>query len=160
MLYLDSSALVKRYILETGTENLNAKLRVEEKTGSPVFTSVLAYAEIHATIRRRCEARLLSEKEASQIQDQFDADWLLTLTAIELSVDVLGTIRDVLKKVHLKSADAIHLASALWLQDSMKLGKRFGQNPKNSLVFVCSDRQLNEAALHFGLEVFNPEKTR
>jgi hypothetical protein len=57
-----------------------------------------------------------------------------------------------MRKFTLKSADAIHVALALWLEDSLKLGKRFGQNPTNSPVYACSDRQLNEAALHLGLE--------
>ncbi len=160
MLYLDSSALVKHYIREIGTENINARLRREEGVGSPAFTSVLSYAEVHATIRQRLEGNFLSEKEASQLHDEFDADWLLTITHVELTHDVLGTIRDVLKKVHLKSADAVHLSSALWLQDTLKIGKRFGPNLTGPIVFACSDLQLNKAATHFGLEVFNPERAK
>ena len=49
MIYFDSSALVKRYIEEKGSDKVNALL--EEK--SVAATSRLTYAEILAAITRR-----------------------------------------------------------------------------------------------------------
>ncbi len=160
MLYLDSSALVKHYIREVGTESQNAKLRKEERAGFPMFTSVLSYAEIHAMIRRRLAEKLLSERETSQLQDQFDADWLYSFTAVELNAGVLVAIRDMFQHVYVRGADAVHLGSALWLRDSLRLSQRARSGSASNLVFACSDQLLNKAATHFGLEVFNPEKTK
>jgi predicted nucleic acid-binding protein len=131
---LDSSVLVKRYLEDPGTESLNARLRQEEQRKWPLFVSVLSFAEIHVEMCGRIATKLLREEHGSQVQDQFEGDWLFTFTHIEMDVSVLGFIRDVLMNVHLKSADAIHLASALRLQDALRLGKRFGKNLAGPLV--------------------------
>jgi uncharacterized protein len=156
VLYLDSSALVKRYFAEPGSKGIVARLNREERQNFHAFTSVLAFAEIHATIRRRVRESALSEKEASRIQDQFDSDWLFSFTPIELSVGVLGFIRDILKKTPLTGADAIHLASALWIQDALKLGKQFGPISSREIVFACYDVKLCHAASSFGFSIFRP----
>ncbi len=156
MLYLDSSALVKRYFAEAGSKNVIARLRLEERQNARAFTSVLAYAEIHATIRRRLREKLLSGREANQIQDQFDSDWLFSVTPVEVSAGVLGFIRGILEKSPLTGADAVHLASALWVQDALKLGKRSGPVISSEIVFACYDLKLNTAAALFGLKIFDP----
>ena len=58
MLYLDSSALIKRYQNEQGTETLNIRLREEAKGFRSEFTSVLTYTEIHAAFARRTREKL------------------------------------------------------------------------------------------------------
>ena len=156
MLYLDSSALFKRYQNEQGTAALNARLRKEAKGLRSVFTSVLTYAEIHAAFARRAREKLLSPKEAAAVQDEFDADWALSMSPIELGTGVLVFVRDLVKEFPLRGADAIHLASALWLRDMAKLGMKVDQYT-GPLVFVSSDQQLAKAAAKSHLEVFNPE---
>jgi predicted nucleic acid-binding protein len=156
VLYLDSSALIKRYQNEQGTEALNARLREEAKGLASVFTSVLTYAEIHAAFARRAREKLLSAKEAAAMQDEFDADWVLGIGPIELGTGVLVFVRDLVKGLPLRGADAIHLASALWLRDMARLGMKVDQYT-GPLVFVTSDKQLAKAAAKSHLEVFNPE---
>jgi len=155
VLYLDSSALIKRYQNEPGTDALNARLQEEARGRRAAFTSVLTYAEIHAALARRARDQLLSPEEAAVISDQFDADWVLSLGPIELGTNVLGFVRDVVRGVSLRGADAIHLASALWLRDMARLGVKADQYT-GPLVFVCSDKQLARAASKHKLEVFDP----
>ena len=155
MLYLDSSALIKRYQNEPGTDALNARLQEEARGRRAAFTSVLTYAEIHAALARRARDQLLSPEDAAVISDQFDADWVLSLGPIELGTNVLGFVRDVVRGVSLRGADAIHLASALWLRDMARLGVKADQYT-GPLVFVCSDKQLARAASKHKLEVFDP----
>ncbi len=152
MLYLDSSALFKRYQNEPGTQALNARLREESKGIRSVFTSVLTYAEIHAVFARRAREKLLSAEEAIK----FDADWVLSISPIELTTGVLAFVRNLVKGFPLRGADAIHLASALWLRDMARLGMKADQYA-GPLVFVSSDKQLAKAAAKSHLEVFNPE---
>jgi len=156
VLYLDSSALFKRYQNEQGTAALNARLRKEAKGLRSVFTSVLTYAEIHAAFARRAREKLLSPVEAAVVLDEFDADWALSISSIELGTGVLVFVRDLVKRLPLRGADAIHLASALWLRDMARLGMKVDQYT-GSLVFVSSDQQLVKAAANSHLEVFNPE---
>jgi predicted nucleic acid-binding protein len=155
VLYLDSSALIKRYQKELGTEALNARLR-ESKGLRSVFTSVLTYAEMHAVFARRVREKLLSAAEAATVQDEFDADWVLSIGPIELGPGVLAFVRDLVRGFPLRGADAIHLASALWLRDMARLGMKV-ELYTGPLVFVCSDKQLAKAAAKSRLEVFNPE---
>ncbi len=99
MLYLDSSALIKRYQNEQGTESLNARLREEAKGLRSVFTSVLTYAEIHAAFARRAREKLLSTEEAAAVQDEFDADWVLSIGPIELGTGVLVFVPGLGKRI-------------------------------------------------------------
>lgn len=156
MLYLDSSALFKRYQKEQGTTALNARLRKEAKGLRSVFTSVLTYAEIHAAFARRAREKLLSAVEATAVQDEFDADWALSISPIELGTNVLVFVRDLVRDFPLRGADAIHLASALWLRDMAGLGMKTDQY-SGPLIFVSSDKQLAKAAANSRLEIFNPE---
>ncbi len=156
MLYLDSSALIKHYQNEPGTEALNARLRKEAKGLRSVFTSVLTYAEVHATFARRIREKLLSPEEAAAVKDEFDADWVLSISPIELGTGVLALVRDLVTGFPLRGADAIHLASALWVRDMARLGVKVDQYA-GPLVFVSSDKQLAKAAANSHLEVFNPE---
>jgi predicted nucleic acid-binding protein len=156
VLYLDSSALFKRYQNELGTEALNTRLRQEAKDLRSVFTSVLTYAEIHAAFARRAREKLLSAEEAAAVQDEFDTDWVLSISPIELATGLLVSVRDLVRSFPLRGADAIHLASALWLRDMARLGMKVDQYA-GPVVFVSSDKQLAKAAAKSHLEVFNPE---
>lgn len=155
MLYLDSSALIKHYQKEDGSESLERKLKVERDESRIAFTSVLTYAEIHAIIARRRRERLLNTKEAEELHDRFDADWAFELSPVELTVGVLASIRGIVGAHPLRGADVIHLASALWLRDSARLGMDPSKSHRQ-VEFSSSDRQLCIAAGKFGLEVFNP----
>lgn len=155
MLYLDSSALIKRYQNEPGTGALNARLQEEARGLRSVFTSVLTYAEIHAALARRAREELLSPEEAAVAQDEFDADWVLSIGPIELGTNVLAFVRDIVRGFPLRGADAIHLASALWLRDMARLSMRVDQYT-GPLVFVSSYKQLARAASKHKMEVFDP----
>jgi len=156
VLYLDSSALFKRYQKEQGTETLNSRLRKEARDLRSVFKSVLTYAEIHAAFARRAREKLLSAGEAAAVQDEFDADWALSIGPIELGTGVLAFVRNLVREFPLRGADAIHLASALWLRDMASVGIKTDQYT-GPVVFVSSDKQLARAAAKSHLDVFNPE---
>jgi len=155
MLYLDSSALIKHYQKEEGSEALEQKLQTERENSRTIFTSVLTYAEIHAIIARREREKLLSVNEANELHDHFDVDWTFELTPVELAVGVLGFLRTIVKAHPLRGTDSVQLGSALWLRDAARLGA--GPGKYNERVeFSSSDRQLCIAAQKFSLQIFNP----
>ena len=156
MLYMDSSALVKHYVREPGSAGLNAKLNEASLHQHGVFISVVGYAEILAIFGRRLRENVVSEGQARLLRDEFLDDWMFSLSPVELTAGVLGFISELVNKHPLRGADAIHLASALWLRDALRLGRQFG--PVNrSLAFISADKQLNRAASAEGLEVFDPQ---
>ncbi len=156
MLYVDSSALIKGYLHEKGTEEFKAKMREAAAANLPVITSVLTYAEIHTALARKMKSDLLRVIDYHWAATRFESDWRTYLTRAELSQPVLSLIPDLVKKYPLKAADAVQLASAIWAVGSIyknQMRKRMaGQR-----VFVTSDSQLAGAAEKEQFKVFNPE---
>jgi predicted nucleic acid-binding protein len=156
VLYFDSSALIKHYIQEAGTEALNLKLQLEAQRPQDNFVSMVGYAEIFAMLARRLRENLLQQEEFDLIQENFNEDWLFNLGHVELTAGVLAFIPSLVKRHPLKGSDAIHLASVLWLRDVWRHGKSFAAKSR-TVEFVTSDKKLRNAAALEGLEVFDPE---
>lgn len=143
MIYYDSSALVKKYVLENGSENV---LRVLEQ-GGLAATSKLSYAEIHASLARKRRERALSEKDYHGAAGDFESDWREFLV-VEFQDELLPIIRQLSARHALKGADLVHLGSALWLK------KAAGEK----ITFLASDAQLLKLAKLEKLEIVNPER--
>ena len=141
MIYFDSSALVKRYLKEVGSETVNAIL-LSEKT---IATSKLAYPEILSAFMRKHRAGELSQKPLRSVIDQFESDWAYFFV-IEFHGDLLAGIKALIEKYPLKGADSVHLSSALWLK----------QNTREDVQFVASDLMLLKIAESENLHVLNP----
>lgn len=156
MLYVDSSALTKRYLQETGSSELDIKLGEAAKAKDPVVTSLLTYAEIHAVLGRKLRDGSLSATGYHSAVIRFDADWRAYFVLVEVAQPVLGLVRDLVRRHPLKAADAVQLASALWVAQSTRL-RGTQKGPQRVEVFVTADRQLASAADYEQFEVFNPE---
>jgi len=141
MIYLDSSALIKRYLREVGSESVNAIL-LSEKT---VATSKLAYPEILSAFVRKHRAGELAQKPLRSVIGQFESDWKYFFI-IEFHNDLFPAIKVLIEKYPLKGADTVHLSSALWLKHSAREDVRF----------ISSDLNLLKAAESEDLHVINP----
>lgn len=141
MIYFDSSALVKRYLREAGTESVNAIL-LSEKT---IATSKLAYPEILSAFMRKHRAGELAQKPLRSVIDQFESDWK-HFFVIEFHDDLFPAIKALIEEYPLKGADTVHLSSALWLKHIAR----------EDLKFVASDLNLLKAAESENLHVINP----
>lgn len=142
MLYVDSSALVKKYVLEAGSDRV---LKLLAQSGMAV-TSKLAYPEILSGLGRKQREKGITEKDYREALVDFESDWL-ALLVIEFQDELLPLIKQLTTKHSLKGADLVHLASALWLQKATK----------EKVTFVASDIQLLHAAKAEKLEIVNPE---
>lgn len=138
MRYYDTSALVKQYLQEAGSKLVLELL----KSGEKVYTASLTYAETHAAFSRRtCEGRLTRET-TKRLALRFDKDWE-SYDIVVLSENVFRLARQMLYRHPLRSADAIHLASALLLART---------SPRSSWSFVCADGRLCDAAKSEGFQ--------
>ena len=142
MIYFDSSALVKRYIEEEGSDKVNALL--EER--SIAVASRLAYPEILAALTRRHKAEDIETPAFVRIKKAFKADWA-SLTVVEMRTEVFHFVDAVIDRHALKGADSIHLSTALWLKETMK----------EDILFVSSDLELLKAATAEKLRILNPQ---
>ena len=132
ILYLDTSSLVKLYVEEPGSHDVQRLVDRAEIVG----TSAVAYAEAAAALARRKREKSLTIEEHRLARTGLDADWprLLVLDATEPLARKAGGLAE---RYALRGFDAIHLGSYLLLRDEF---------PQETVSFSSADRILNRAA--------------
>ena len=137
MYYLDSAYLAKRYLNDSDSEPVRDFVR----TPAPLYSSVLCIAEVVCAMQRRYREGAISRRQVDELSSVFrkqveDRVWTLIPVSESLLWEVHDAVRRLARSVFLRSADAIHLASA----------RRAGFSE-----IWTNDRQMLEAARHFGL---------
>ncbi len=132
MLYLDTSALAKLYLVEAESHLIS---KVLSANGSRLATSRVTYAEVLSVLVRCLRARRLSSAAYKLQKKAFLDDWS-ALLVVEPTAEVLSDAASLIERHGLRGLDAIHLCSALWI----------GQPS-----FVCFDDRLRSAAEAEGL---------
>lgn len=145
MNYLDTSALIKRFVAEKGSPLVQTLV----KRKGPIATAKIAYAEVYAGLTRKLREGHLSEAQHTLACRQFDADWHAYIR-VELHDETLFLARDLIRRHPLKGFDAIHLASAIGL------GNALGEE----ITFVAADERLLRAAEAEDLKILNIEIAR
>jgi predicted nucleic acid-binding protein len=138
ILYLDASALVRRYVAEHGTSEVAEAIAAAEIVG----TSLLSQAETAAALAKAVRTGVLTRQEASSVLQVFRSEWanFVRVQATELLV---VRADELAWELGLRGYDAVHLASARLWQDGM------GQ----LVTLATVDRQLWQAAERRGLAV-------
>jgi predicted nucleic acid-binding protein len=142
VLYLDTSALVKRYYEEPGSGYIN---HVFEISLYPI-TSIIAYPEVLSALSRKKRERNISIKDYNLALKYFKTDWFNFYIIGELTNEVIETTTDLFRDYTIRGFDAIHLATALVTKRELNA----------SLDFLCSDKILLDAAKREGLKAINP----
>ncbi len=114
ILYLDASALVKRYVAEAGSANVAAAIAA----GRLLATAVIPRAEVTAAPAKAVRLKFVTRKAATAGLADFEADWP-DLIRLEVSEAVVARAASVAWQQDLRSYDAVHLASALHWQDAL-----------------------------------------
>ncbi len=135
--FFDSSALVKRYIQEDGSQ-LVAKLL----SGNKNVVSRLTEVEIYSAMMRRWRMGDISEDQRNEILSILENDFS-RLFVVELNLLVCKLARCLLLKHALRTGDSLQLASCLWIKE--KLGEK--------VQFVAFNTRLCEAAKLEGITV-------
>lgn len=141
--YFDTSALVKIYHQEAGSE---AGKALYHSTTDQIVISNLTIPETFSTFHRKRKEALISKKDILVVLRRFFADITTRFKVIPLRQEHIFLSLDLIDRHNLRTLDALHLATALLLRPLM-------------VTFVCSDNQLLEAAIQEGLTGFNPELT-
>jgi uncharacterized protein len=139
ILYLDTSALVKRYFREPYSEEVISRW----KTATHIVTSSVAYAEMMASIFRKKREADLGDTLIRKIADSVQRDWE-GFIRVEVNDELNRYIDRVVERYPLRGFDAIHLASAILIQERVP----------EDFVFACFDGRLARAARSQGLETF------
>jgi predicted nucleic acid-binding protein len=143
--YLDASAWVKRYYEEAGTPHVEKLFSEEYLLGC----SSLGLVEVVAALSRKEKAGQISRPAREEGLSDLERDWR-TLVQIRVWDDIIAQASHFARQFALRGADAIHLASALSVAQSLT-------GSDDRVVLVSCDRELLGAAEASGLEVFNPE---
>ncbi len=110
--YLDSSALVKRYIDEAESSVVNRRF----SEARSFVTSSLTYAEMYAVIGRAYKEHIISRVEFETIKKQFEADWSKFLV-VDFSEEIRKYLPKLIKKIYLRGADLVHLVTVYALKE-------------------------------------------
>ena len=114
ILYLDASALVKRYVAEIGSADVNRLIAQAESIG----TAIVSRAEVVAALAKAARLGLLSRDEAEAALQVFRAQWP-DLVRLQLTEIVLAQADALAWEHALRGYDAVHLAVASFWQDSL-----------------------------------------
>jgi predicted nucleic acid-binding protein len=153
MLYLDASALVKRYFVERGSAVVAARF----DSGEQIFTSMISFAEVHSAIGRKLRSKEVDKREFVRLRDAFENDWLFSLNKLDVDLRTMTALPQLVQSHALKAGDAIQLSTAVWLRDSFRSRSGHAQSGGN-FEFGVADKKLGKIASQYGLQVFDPEE--
>lgn len=142
--YFDTSALLKFYIQEEGSEVVAGLMQNIGNDRTSILDITLL--ELRSAVRRRERQADMSEREANRIIDKIQKDETLVYLVQSLDSSVTEEAVRILDTHPLKTLDALQLAGCLIISRSMS----------EPLTFVCADTRLNSAARLEGLVTFNP----
>ena len=139
IVYLDASALVKRYVAEAGSPEVEALINEAQAIG----TAVISRAEVAAALARAARSGLVTSEAATKALQAFNADWE-HLVRLQLGEPLAARAAALAWEHGLRGYDAVHLASALAWSES--LGE--------TLAVATYDRELWRGARAGGLSAW------
>jgi predicted nucleic acid-binding protein len=134
--FLDSSAFVKRYVRERGSDAVARLFR----PGSKLSASSLALVEITAALFKRARSGDLTTELAQRHAARLSAD-LEEVYVVDVRGPVLDLATELVSRHPLRAYDAVQLASAMRLRRAAAV----------PVTFVCADATLTAVAVAEGL---------
>ena len=139
IVYLDASALVKRYVAERGSAEMATLVAEAEIVG----TAAISFTEVTAALAKAARLGVLDAVEAEGALGRFREEWpdLIRLSITEF---LLSRAADLAWRLGLRGYDAVQLAAAQIWQEA--LGE--------TITLATFDRQLWESAPKVGLAAY------
>lgn len=138
ILYLDASALVKRYIAESGSNEVNAWIAGSEA----VVTCLITRAEVAAALTRASRMKLISMSETQIALDLFRSEWE-RFQRLPVQENTIARADFLACSYGLRGYDAVHLAAAILWQEMLR----------ETITLATYDAQLSKAASQLGLNI-------
>jgi predicted nucleic acid-binding protein len=112
ILYLDSSAIVKKYVFEAGSVEIHAALEQAETAG----TTSVSRVEVIAAFRKAVRMNVIDEKDAEAAVQSFNKGWR-DLVRTRVTERLVKYAADLAWHYELRGYDSMQLASAAaWQQ--------------------------------------------
>lgn len=146
--FLDTSALVKRYVTEIGS--VWVQTLTDPLLGNALLIVRITWVEVLSALARRQREGSLTATEVTDTIQLFRGELNNRYRVIEVDSIVLERAGELILQYPLRAYDAVQLASALRLQSL------FSQMTNIQLVFVSADDRLLHIAQSEGLVTENP----
>lgn len=156
ILYLDTSALVKLYVVEGGSEDVGVGVR----NASRIATSAVGYPEARSTFARLEREGEITPEERRYIVADLDADWE-RLGVLDVTRNLSRFCGYLAQKHGLRGFDAVHLGSAVAVRVASEVKREADHQRTGSEVaveevfFYTYDQRLKRAARR-ELRVYEP----
>jgi predicted nucleic acid-binding protein len=152
--YFDSSALVKYYIIESGTiwvQNL-IDGQLDERWANTISTSALTWVEVISAFAKRHRMGDISTHLYKALTARFLQEARFRYGRLRVNDAVIDVAVELIQRHPLRAYDAVQLATALILNSTLIADKLL------PLTFVSADNVLCEAARAEGLPAENPNE--
>jgi predicted nucleic acid-binding protein len=142
--FLDTSALVKLYVQEPGTDRLLPL--VNDRTGDRFAVLAISAVEIRSAIRRRQRAGDIDTEVAAAILKNVQSHMETRFIRQAVNESVIESALEMIDRYALRTYDAVQLAGCLVLCAIAA----------EAYTFVCADHRLLEAARSERLLTLDP----
>jgi uncharacterized protein len=139
ILYIDTSALVKRYVMEAGTKEVNALFGQADAIGSVLLTQV----EMASALSKAVRMNWVDGKDADLAWHDFLSHWQ-SFTRLSVTPMMMEQASRLAWEHGLRGIDAVHFAAALHWQETLEI----------PVMLVTYDRDLWLAGQKTGMEVW------
>ena len=120
LLYLDASALVKRYLSEPGTPETNQAVAEAEA----IATTIVSRPEVAAALAKAVRVGAADRAEARSLLEAFRSDWS-DMFRLNVNSTLAARAERLAWKENLRGYDAVQLASALVWKEHVAGGVTF-----------------------------------
>ncbi len=139
IIYLDTTALVKQYVRERGSDAVRQQIGAASLIGTVLITQ----AEMAAALAKAQRMQWVTPLDARKAWEGLLTDWP-SLVTVEVTSQLVTLAGDLAWRYHLRGYDAVHLSAALVWKDILNSAMTMG----------TFDRELWDAAAHVGLSVW------
>ena len=145
--YLDSSAIVKRYVKEVGSDSIRALYKKADASGALLTFSLWNIGEVLGILDSLMKRNLIDADDFASALNDFAGETLrltklMTLEVVPLTFDLLSEAWKTVLQYHIYEADAIQIVAA----------KNLGVD-----IFLSADQRLLEVAAKEKMNAINVE---
>ena len=146
--FLDSSALVKRYAQETGSDWVEGLTDPQE--GHTLYLARITAVEVVAAVGRRQRGGALSAEDAATALQDFSYDLAHQYRLVEITALLITQAMRLAVTYALRGYDAVQLAAVLTVHTARE------SQGLSRLTLVSADHERNAAAMAEALPVDDP----
>jgi uncharacterized protein len=148
--FLDTSALLKRYVPEVGTPWMQAI--ADPQNQHLLIVAQITWVEFHSAISRRQREQSIAANQAQQILAAFNFHWNEQYFTIPIDLSIMQLAAQLVQQHPLRAYDAVQLAAAISIQNQLVAPDI------SSFTFLTADDRLCNVSQSTGLLTDNPNR--